>query len=192
MSPTAARTSAPRLETAGSARPILSEPRGARWPLVAGGAVVFAGAVVAAFLLLRPPEETATARLPPPVTEPRPAPVVATESTDVVKTEEVETRKVSITITSDPAGADVYRMPSETKVGTTPYSDQIDRADGTAVFVLRKPRHADATVELDQRTGGVVDQRLVREPKSKRPVRDKKPGGRRKGEPIDPFDKGPK
>lgn len=108
--------------------------------------------------------------------------------------------QVPVTIISTPPGADVFRLPSEARVGFTPWSGQLERAEGTAVFVLKKRGFADSRVEIDQRTGGPANVELSRAATAVAPI-TKAPTPitpipvpplpthpvRGKGEPVDPF-----
>jgi serine/threonine-protein kinase len=110
---------------------------------------------------------------------------------------DVTPETVDVTIASAPRGADVYRMPSQLKVGTTPWTAQLERADGVAVFVVKGAGYRDSTVEIDLRTGGTATAQLTKVVPSTRSVRKPQPPpkqppkqrDRRKGEPVNPFDK---
>jgi serine/threonine protein kinase len=92
---------------------------------------------------------------------------------------------VAVHVESSPAGAEVFRWPSEIKVGVTPWDGRLPYADGVAVFVVKKRGHVDQRIELDLRTGARTRVALprvtapVHSPASAEP--------RRKGEPADPF-----
>ena len=100
---------------------------------------------------------------------------------------------VVVQIESTPLGADVFRLPSETKVGSTPWRVDLPREDGTQTFLIRKPGFAERRVVIDLRTGGT---RAIKLPRAVyRPpgpsVTPAKPGSaRREGEPVDPFHPG--
>jgi hypothetical protein len=111
---------------------------------------------------------------------------------------------VLVEIASTPRGADVFRLPSETKVGTTPWKMELPSEAGTQVFVIKKSGYADRRVEVDLRSGGKQEiklSRVVRKstaaapPKQGAPAQGAQPQGtpagtgpvRRKGEPVDPF-----
>jgi hypothetical protein len=81
----------------------------------------------------------------------------------------------------------VFRIPSETKVGSTPWRTALPKQAGLQVFLIRKPGFVDRLVEIDLRTGGTRAVRLLRParkpsapPASRAPIR-------REGEPVDPF-----
>ena len=169
-------------------------PRRARWPLAAGAAALIVGGVAAFTALAGPgneraaalpaaaiaaPAPVATATLPAStvmVARLSPAPVVASHDT------------VRVEIDSMPRGAEVYRLPSEARVGITPWSAMLPSEAGVQVFVIRKPGYADRRVEIDLRAGGSEAVKLARvvrraaPPAATDPVRV-----RRKGEPVDPF-----
>jgi eukaryotic-like serine/threonine-protein kinase len=100
---------------------------------------------------------------------------------------------VTVRIESQPIGADVFRIPSDTRVGATPYSAELLQQDGTQIFLIRKPGFADRTVEIDLRTGGTRAIRLARAihrlppVPAQRPSAPPPPAPRREGEPVDPF-----
>jgi hypothetical protein len=98
---------------------------------------------------------------------------------------------VTVRIESSPLGADVFRIPSDTRVGATPYTADLMQQDGTQIFLIRKPGFTDKTVEIDLRTGGTRTVHLVRTPHRPPPVPQRTHGPtepvRREGEPVDPF-----
>jgi tRNA A-37 threonylcarbamoyl transferase component Bud32 len=168
-----------------------------RWPLAGGAAaLVIGGLAVYAVLiggktdrtLALPPVASAhavEAALPPSgAGGAMPAgPVVAVTAppSDTHATVVVE-------IESTPRGAEVYRLPSETKVGATPWHAELPSEAGVQVFVLKKPGFADHRVEIDLRTGGTHSVKLPR--LVRRSGAAAAPGQgpvRRKGEPVDPF-----
>jgi serine/threonine protein kinase len=158
------------------------EPARSKLPLLLGGLAAFVGAAVIVFLVARgsgDQSEAPIATAPPPVeVAPKPPSPPAAPTT------------VDVTIESVPPGADVYRLPSELKVGLTPWTDKLERGDGVAVFVVKLPGHQDAKVELDLRAGGTQSVALKRIATVRKPlVRPTPPTGRRKGEPVNPFEK---
>jgi hypothetical protein len=165
--------------------------RRSRLPGIAAGILLVGIAAAIAFVVLRgstPARGTAPAppvavTLPTPPTEPprvdpqpaQPAPPAA---------------MVDVTIRSKPAGADVFRLPSETKVGTTPWVGSLERIDGMGVFVVKARGYRDAQLEIDLRVGGAQTVTLKKLAAGrKQPVKDP---DRRKGEPVNPFDKQPR
>jgi serine/threonine-protein kinase len=118
-------------------------------------------------------------RAPPPdraVVEPRAAaPAAAAPAT------------VTLTITSVPAGAKVYREADGVLVGETPYRQTFARGAGEAAFLLKRSHYHDARVTLatdrDSSKSVTLTRRSSHESRD-----DTAPGGsRRKGQPIDPF-----
>jgi hypothetical protein len=94
---------------------------------------------------------------------------------------------VVVEIDSTPRGAEVFRLPSETKVGSTPWTAELPSEAGVQVFVVKKPGFVNRRVEIDLRTGGAS---LVKLPHlAHRPARPPANLGpvRHKGEPVDPF-----
>jgi hypothetical protein len=123
----------------------------------------------------RAPDGASAGMLPPP------APVAAPPPAEVRTTVVVE-------IASTPQGAEVFRLPSEIKVGSTPWRAELPSEAGMQVFVVKKSGFADRRVEVDLRTGGTHAVKLPRA--VRRPASPARPGhgqGRRKGEPVDPF-----
>ncbi|HSK00771.1 MAG TPA: PEGA domain-containing protein, partial [Kofleriaceae bacterium] len=96
---------------------------------------------------------------------------------------------VVVQIESNPRGADVFRLPSETRVGATPWRTELPSEAGTQLFVVKKPGYADRRVEIDLRSGGTRSVKLVRAARGTQPTPAAGTGGgsRRKGEPVDPF-----
>jgi serine/threonine-protein kinase len=111
---------------------------------------------------------------------PDPRPVGATEAVP----------SLVIEIESTPHGAEVFRLPSETRVGVTPWRITVAREDGTQTFLIRKPGFADRQVVVDLRRGGTYAVRLpralYRPPPPAQAPRTAAPA-RKEGEPIDPF-----
>jgi serine/threonine protein kinase len=171
------------------------------WPLAAGGAVLAASAV-AAFVLTTgasdgrpPPEAPAEVRAadpaPPAAPPPTPAPAPEIPPAGTARTvAPPPTETVVVQIESNPRGADVFRLPSETRVGATPWRAELPSEAGTQLFVVKKPGYADRRVEIDLRTGGTRSVKLVRAARGApqpTPPASAGSGSRRKGEPVDPF-----
>ena len=93
---------------------------------------------------------------------------------------------VVVAIESSPRGADVFRLPSETKVGATPWRAELTSEVGTQVFLIRKPGFVERRVEIDLRTGGTRTVSLQRVPRRATTPSTPVPA-RQKGEPVDPF-----
>jgi serine/threonine-protein kinase len=161
------------------------------WPLVAGAAVLVAGGI-AVYAFAAGDRDGSAATLPSPApVEPAaqvPARAAAAEPTDPVPNLPPSLATVHVEIVSLPRGAEVYRIPSETRVGSTPYRAELTREVGTQVFLIRKPGFADRRVEVDLRTGGALSVKLLRSlRKPAPPPTSKAPPARREGEPVDPF-----
>ena len=176
--------------------PAPAPPKRRLWPLAAGVVVVLAGGV-AAFTLMsgaRHADAESAAQAPvAPAPEPTPAPPAAPpigEAPPAAVTPATVRATVAVEIASTPRGAEVYRLPSETKVGATPWKAELPSEAGTQVFLIRKAGFADRRVEIDLRTGGTQTVTLLRAPR--RPATPPAGTGsvRRKGEPVDPFRKG--
>jgi hypothetical protein len=168
------------------------------WPLAIAATVLIAGGGTA-FTFMggasdahppKPGDVIARAEPAPPPAAPAsasagvpaaPAPVVAPPPAEARATVVVE-------IASTPQGAEVFRLPSEIKVGSTPWRAELPSEAGMQVFLVKKSGFADRRVEVDLRTGGthaVKLPRAVRRPAP--PARPEHGQGRRKGEPVDPF-----
>jgi hypothetical protein len=95
---------------------------------------------------------------------------------------------VVVKIESAPSGAEVFRIPSETKVGSTPWTTQLPSEAGVQVFVVKKLGYLDRRVEIDLRTGGLRSVKLLARP-AHRPALPPAVTAptRHKGDPVDPF-----
>ncbi|HEX7841420.1 MAG TPA: protein kinase [Kofleriaceae bacterium] len=167
------------------------------WPLAAVAAVLVAGGI-AVYAFAAGDRDGIAATLPSPApvepaSAPGPSPVpAAAEPTVPVATDPVPgappaSATVHVEIASMPQGAEVYRIPSETRVGYTPYRVELTREDGTQVFLIRKPGFADRRVEVDLRTGGTLSVKLLRSLRKPAPPPAGRAPARREGEPVDPF-----
>jgi serine/threonine-protein kinase len=167
---------------------------------VAGIAAYFGGAAIYTSVAgARAEAPTAAAKSvdPSPPAPPRPAPPPTAGETPslpapVAGTPSDEFAAVRIEIASAPIGANVFRLPSNVWVGSTPWRAELPREDRTQQFVIRMPGYADQSVEVDLRTGGTRDvrlPRLIRKPSAAPPppAPAKAAPGRREGEPVDPF-----
>ena len=70
--------------------------------------------------------------------------------------------RVVVSITSKPSGADVYLMPSQTRLGTTPFHDTLPVAIGERVFVLKLRGYDDQTIAMPADALGKREAVLVR------------------------------
>jgi serine/threonine-protein kinase len=188
------------------------------WPVALGGTTIMAGGVAAYLFMVAggnreglPAALAQTLEQAPPPAGPPPAPPVApppaAPPSAVIQPAEARPAPapatVVVQIESTPRGADVYRLPSETKVGSTPWRAELPSEAGTQVFVVKKSGYADRRVEIDLRTGGshsVKLPRAIHRPPStplSTPVKTEPAGtgpagtgsGRQKGQPVDPFGK---
>ena len=177
----------------------LPPPRRRMWPVAAGGAALVGGAVAAYILMagangshaslpaapVAAPVSAAPLPLPLPTPAPE-APVIPPPAAPAM---------VAVQIDSTPPGADVFRLPSETKVGATPWKAELPSESGVQIFVVKKAGYADRRVEVDLRSGGTQSVKLARVTRrgapSAAPATPPPAGGagqgRRKGEPVDPF-----
>jgi serine/threonine-protein kinase len=180
--------------------PIVPLRRRRLWPLAAGAAAVVAGSVATygfmtagrdRGLVLSPASAAHTVEPAPP----GPAPISPRggETRGAVAAAVAPTAPpmVTVDIDSTPPGADVFRIPSDTKVGTTPWHAELPSEDGTRLFLIRKIGFGERQVEIDLRTGGTRTVKLPRMIKRPAPPAPPPPPGRaparREGEPIDPF-----
>jgi len=195
-----------------------SEPPAKRrmWPFAAGGAAL-AVAGVAVFTLMGAPGDDRASLLPPAAiahtAEPAPQPVAAAVMSTAPVTAAAATpaparATVVVEIESTPRGAEVFRLPSETKVGTTPWHKELPSEAGVQIFMVKKPGFADQRVEIDLGTGGTRSVKLARlthrptptltptspaspsSPASSPPASAPAPV-RQKGQPADPFARTP-
>jgi serine/threonine protein kinase len=174
-------------------------PNRALW-LLAGGAALVAGGL-GGRAMLAPGDVAAPAAfsrtvepMPPPLPALAPAGMPATPAVPAAPigspppaspgTAAVRDN-VTVEITSSPRGAAVFRLPSETRVGATPWKAELPSETGVQVFLVRKPGFIDRLIEIDLRTGGTQTVKLVRATR-RAPAPPVEPV-RRKGEPVDPF-----
>jgi tRNA A-37 threonylcarbamoyl transferase component Bud32 len=168
--------------------------RGAMWRPAAGAVALVVGGI-AAYAALGPGAAPGAAPAPTAVIShaaaaaPRPAAQTLISRVEPAPTVSAAApATVAVAIDSTPRGAEVFRMPSETKVGVTPWNAELASEAGVQVFVVKKPGFGDRRIEIDLRTGGTMAVKLPRvayrvapsPPRSPAPVR-------RKGEPVDPF-----
>jgi serine/threonine-protein kinase len=153
-----------------------------------GGSLAYVGAIRLLASDSHPPVRPAIAAAtasPPPENAParQPAPPVPASASVVVEIE------------STPHGAEVFRLPSETRVGVTPWRMTVQREDGTQTFLIRKLGFADRQVVVDLRTGGThavkLSPRAVYRPPlpplPPLPEAGKSVPARKVGQPVDPF-----
>jgi serine/threonine-protein kinase len=170
------------------------------WPLAAGAAALVAGGVAAyvfasgdgdgrgaapsAASTGHAAAEPAGSSMPVRAPDRVPAPAVTTAAAPVEAH-----ATVAVEIRSTPPGADVFRMPSETRVGFTPWKAELMKEPGSQVFVIKKPGYVNQVVEIDLRTGGARLVKLLRPLRKPAPPppTSKAPPVRREGEPVDPF-----
>ncbi len=162
---------------------------------ILGGVAAYLGAI-SLFASNHPPVRPALAEPPPPppvtaalaaaVATPAPEAAPAADPAPTAATLVIE-------IESTPHGAEVFRLPSETRVGVTPWRIAMPREDGTQTFLIRKPGFAERRVEVDLRKGGTYAVRLpramVRLPSPQAAAKGAAPAApaRKEGEPVDPF-----
>jgi eukaryotic-like serine/threonine-protein kinase len=173
------------------------------WPVALGGTILVAGGIAAyLFIVVGGDREALPAafaqtleQAPPlPAAPPPAAPPAVVQPPEAAPAPAPAT--VIVQIESTPRGAAVYRLPSETKVGSTPWRAELPKEAGTQVFVVKKSGFGDRRVEIDLRTGGSHTVKLPRSihrptgtPPSA-PVKTEPANtgpGRQKGEPVDPF-----
>jgi hypothetical protein len=164
--------------------------------IAVGAAAAIVGAVAACFgalsLLSSDGHPPAIAAAPPPAngpTQPPAAPLVA--GAPVAEPPAPPTNAtVVVEIESTPPGAEVFRLPSETRVGVTPWRMEVPREDGTQTFLIRKVGFGERRLVIDLRTGGTRAVRLphvtTRPPPPPQDSTRAEPA-RKEGEPVDPF-----
>ena len=127
-------------------------------PIYASVAVVAAAAVIVAVVMLgggdKEGSSSAAAAAGPAEAAPTPDPPAEA----LVK---AKVDKIAFVINSEPAGAEVYKMPSGSLVGTTPFEKETAPTEGKVVFVVKKPGFEEARVTLDATIGGSETLTLV-------------------------------
>jgi len=178
------------------------------WPFAGAAALVVAG--VAAFTLMSGARDDRALVLPAAaiahIAEPPPPPPAAGIVAPAPVTPAAAPARVAVEIESTPRGADVFRLPSETKVGATPWHEELPSEAGVQLYLLRKSGFADQRVEIDLRTGGKHAVKLVRLVHRSPPTPSASPSPspsspassppvpvpvRHKGDPVDPFARTP-
>ncbi len=167
--------------------------------IAVGAAAAIVGAVAACFGALsllasdghapvRPAIAAAPAQPNAPARQPAPDPGTGSAVAEPPATPANAT--VVVEIQSTPYGAEVFRLPSETRVGVTPWRMEVRREDGTQTFLIRKLGFGERRIVIDLRTGGT---RVVRLPRAtyRPPPQDstRAEPARKEGEPVDPFRK---
>jgi serine/threonine protein kinase len=177
--------------------PIVPLRRRRLWPLAAGAAAVFAGGIATYGVMtagrdhglaLSPASAAHTVEPAPP--QPAPIGPRGAVTRGAVPPAATAPATVLVEIQSTPPGADVFRIPSDTKVGTTPWRGELPSEDGTRLFLIRKIGFGERQVEIDLRTGGtraVKLPRAIKKPAATTPPPASRAPARHEGEPIDPF-----
>jgi serine/threonine-protein kinase len=160
------------------------------WIATIGGVAALAGAAWYLWPSSRsvePAAAPAAAQAPAPASAP--APIVARPAP-------APAARITVTITSKPSDAEVFRLPSEVKVGVTPWTSELERVEGSGVFVVKKHGYIDQQIDIDLRSGGERAVELAKIATAAPVVRARVPAavqpaatGRKKGEPADPFSK---
>jgi hypothetical protein len=163
--------------------------------LAAGAAALVVGGVAVYTFMAEagdaraPLAPAAIARAAEPVASPAGAGVVAPAVRMMVEPAPAAVARptVVVKIESMPIGAEVFRIPSETKVGVTPWSSRLPSEAGVQVFVVRKPGFVDRRIEVDLRTGGTIAVTLLHPAHRPAVAPAVVPPTRHKGDPVDPF-----
>jgi serine/threonine protein kinase len=159
---------------------IVAPKRSRRLAIGIAASLVIAGGVVAFMLVDRAGATTEPSPAPPSQLASKPDPAPNQLAPDASAPPVATT--VPVHIESSPSRADVYRLPSQVKVGVTTWDSELEVADGLAVFVVRKRGYIDGRVEIDLHKGGRTRITLVRIGTRVPPTET-----HRKGEPMDPF-----
>jgi len=179
------------------------------WPFAAGVAAL-AVAGVAVYTLTAYPRDDRAPLLPPaaiahavePAAQPVAAPMAAAAPIAPAAAPPAHATVV-VEIESTPRGAEVFRYPSDTKVGATPLHAELPSEAGVQVFLLKKPGFVDQRVEIDLGTGGTRSVKLARVVHRPGPTPSASPPSpasapapvsapvRQKGQPVDPFARTP-
>jgi serine/threonine protein kinase len=169
------RTSLSSTTLGGSAAEARSPKRRRRAVVAVGaGLSVLAGTTILLWRL-RPPMDIPTvtpvvtalvntidARPPPPAPDAAPPP----------------SRMIRLDIVTTPEGATVYRAVDGVRLGTTPFSRELERTDGQAEFLLRKAGYQDRRITLPTDHDAMTGIKLTPEPR-------KRPPGKK--DPLDPY-----
>src|SRR5204862_3335120 len=70
--------------------------------------------------------------------------------------------RVELSVTSVPAGADIYRASDGVHIGKTPFRRDFDRTDGEIEFLLKLPGYRDARCVLSTTKDGSQSIKLVK------------------------------
>lgn len=163
--------------------------------LVVGLAVAIAagGIALAAYLhaAAKPAENLAQVAKPTPAAQPS-VPVVAATAVVPATTPPVAPARVTIIVSSEPAGADVYRAGDGVRVGKTPWTKEYEKSSDEAVFDLRLKGYREARVatKLDRDYGtSAILERAGKASTGRPPVVKPRPGEPRtsKDGVLDPF-----
>jgi eukaryotic-like serine/threonine-protein kinase len=102
-----------------------------------------------------PPNEVPTTVPPAPApsspgtSEPtRPAPADASPGAQAKSARAATTKQVKIRLTSDPTGADVFRMPQGVRIGSTPLACTMDATTGKVTLALKRRGYADVVIAV--------------------------------------------
>ena len=87
-------------------------------------------------------------------------------------------RMIRLDIVTTPDGATVYRAVDGVRLGTTPFSRELERTDGQAEFLLRKAGYQDQRITLPTDHDAMTGIKLTPEPR-------KRPPGKK--DPLDPY-----
>jgi hypothetical protein len=165
--------------------------------IAVGAAAAIVGGVAACFGALsllasdgHPPVRPAIAAAPPPANAPmrQPAPDPGAGSAVADSPAPPANATVVVEIESTPHGAEVFRLPSETRVGVTPWRMEVQREEGTQTFLIRKLGFGERRVVIDLRTGGTRAVQLPHLPYRPPPQDSSRAEpARKEGEPVDPF-----
>ncbi|HTJ41764.1 MAG TPA: serine/threonine-protein kinase [Kofleriaceae bacterium] len=122
---------------------------------------------------------------PPPAPKPEPPP-----------TPPAAPAKITIKLSSDPLGADVYRMPQGVRVGTTPLALPMDAMSGEVVLIVKKRGYVDQqlAVAADHDSDQTIALAKIAAAKPPRPPKPNGSGtsagsGSGSDGSLDPFDK---
>ena len=99
------------------------------------------------------PEPAVDSAPPPPAHRPEPAadsqPAAVASPSNAAPPAPVRTpAKATLSISSNPADAEVYRMPQAVRIGTTPIHYAVDATPGEVVLLLRKRGYRDQTIAM--------------------------------------------
>jgi serine/threonine-protein kinase len=127
-----------------------------------GGPATPTSATVAGAEPAAKPPQAPPAPVPPPPQQPVPTRSAEAPTPVVVPMTAPAPTHVTLKVTSEPSGAEVFRAADGIKLGVTPLELPMERTIGVAVFILKLAGHEDGRAELSAEQNGAVAVTLKR------------------------------